>query len=871
VNQLYQHDIRASKKMSDLHKFTFLIALVIPQLFKKNPSLAFVATYFKQLLPTLSLKTSVIAISLITTGLVLSIRQLGFLEFLELVTFDQMVRLQPDAGADPRLLIVKITEADLEQQKQWPISDLSLSQALQKLQQAQPKTIGVDLYRNLPKPPGREALLKELQKPNVITITKLDDVNAEGVAPIAGISSEQIGFNDFIVDTDGVVRRNLIYAYQGKEKYYSFSLRLSLKYLAEHNISFKVTPDALRLGNTIFPALDSHAGGYQNLDDAGYQVLISYRSPQKVAQQITFTDVLQGNFDPSLVKNKIVLIGTTAPSLKDLFFTPYSAGNLSNPGMSGVMLHAQLVSQILSTTLENKPLFWFWPEWAEALWLWVWAVLGGILAWRLRHPLPLGIAGLVSLGALFTICLYVFAHAGWIPLLPPTLALIITMVSVISYKLWYSALHDSLTRLPNRLLLLKYLQQAINQTKIHPQNRFAILFLDIDRFKVVNESIGHHVGDKLLISFAQRLKTFMGRKGIIARVGGDEFAILLPNITDSSEATKFADQLQQQMSIPFKYNGQDIFTTISTGIAFNQTQLNHLPGDLLRDAHTAMYRAKDLGKARHEIFATGMHTQILQLFHLETDMHHALNNQEFCLNYQPIVSIETDKIIGFEALVRWQHPQHGLISPVEFIPVAEDTGLIIPLGKWILQEACRQLSVWQAQYPSEPQLMMSINLSGKQLAQPDLVEYIEEIIKTTGLDGHSLKLEVTETVVMKDVESAISILLKLRSLNIKLSIDDFGTGYSSLSYLHRFPVNTLKVDRSFVSRMGDTDEDASIVNTIIMLSHTLGMDVIAEGIETKAQQTKLEALGCEYGQGYLFSKPLDSESATALLKVIGDR
>lgn len=839
---------------------------MITKLFQKISSLASVVTYIKQPLPTVSLQISVIAASIITTGLVLGIRKLGKLEFLELVHFDQMVRLEPDASADPRLLVVAITEADLQQQKQWPISDLTLSQVLEKLQQAQPKVIGLDLYRDLPQLPGREFLLKEVQKPNVITIKKLEDINTEGVDPIAGIPPEKIGFNDLLIDNDGVVRRNLIYAYQGKEKYYSFSLRLTLKYLADQNISFKVTPDALYLGDTVFPPLCSYAGGYHNVDDAGYQVLISYSSSKPVARQISLSDVLEGNFDPSWVKNKVVLIGTTAPSLKDLFFTPYSAGDSVNPGVPGVMIHAHMVSQLLSTTLDNKPLFWFWPEWVEALWIWIWALVGGWLTWRLRHPLYLGIAGSGSLIALCTICLIIFTQAGWIPLLPPAMALLITSVSVIIYKYWHSSLYDSLTCLPNRLLLLKYLQTALEQTKNQPQNRFAVFFLDIDRFKVINESIGRDAGDKLLIGFSQRLKTCIGNKGIIARVGGDEFVILLKNITDSKEATTVADQLQKQIALPFKYNGQEIFMTISIGIAFNHIELTHQPGDLLRDAHTAMYRAKDLGKARHQVFATGMHTQIVKRFQLETDMRRAIENREFTLNYQAIVSMKTSRIVGFEALMRWQHPQHGFISPVQFIPVAEETGLIIPLGKWIFEEACRQLSIWQAEYPSEPPLMMSINLSGKQLTQPDLIEYIEQTIKKVGLDGRSLKLEITESVAMEDVESAIAILLQLRSLNIQLSIDDFGTGYSSLSYLHRFPVNTLKVDRSFVSRMSDTDDDVSIVKTIIMLSHTLGMNVVAEGIETKEQQAQLESLGCEYGQGYFFSKPLDSQSATILLK-----
>jgi diguanylate cyclase (GGDEF)-like protein len=839
---------------------------MIIKLLKKFFSLTSVKTGLKPLLPTLSVKQSIIIASIITTGLILSVRQLGGLQFLELVAFDQMVRLQPNAEPDSRLLIVKITEADLKKQKQWPLSDYTISQVLQKLQQAQAKVIGLDIYRDMPQGEGYEALLKELQKPNVVTICNLGNKSAEGVSPIPGISTEQIGFNDLLIDPDGIVRRHLIYAYQGEEKFYSFSLRLSQKYLAEQNISLKITPYALLLGKTVFTPLSPNAGGYQNLDNLGYQMLITYRSAKQVAREVTLTDVLEGNFDPVWVKDKVVLIGTTAPSLKDLFFTPYSAGNSKNYVMPGVILHAQLVSQLLSATLDQKPLFWFWSEPTEAAWVWIWGIVGGLLAWRFRHPLTLLVLGGFSLGALYSICFTVFTQAGWIPLLPPALALITTSVSIIAYKQFYNTFYDALTGLPNQVQFLKYLKTAIARTNYNKNLRFAVFVLDIDRFKTIITSFGEQIGEELLIQFTQRLKTSVGNRGAIARVSEDEFAILLANITNTNEASTVADQLQQEMTFIFEKNNQEIFITTSIGIAFNQTELNHKPEDLLRDAHTAMYRAKDLGKARHEVFATGMHTETVKRFQLEMDFRRALETQEFYLQYQPIVSLESGTIIGFEALVRWRHPVHGFISPGEFIPLAEETGLIIPLGKWILQEACRQLSVWQAQFPTYPPLTMSINLSGQQLTQPDLVEFVEQTLQTTGLDGRSVKLEITESVVMKDVEKAITIFLKLRTLNIRLSIDDFGTGYSSLSYLHRFPVNTLKIDRSFVNHMGETEEDMAIVKTIIMLSHTLGMDVIAEGIETAEQQKKLQILGCEYGQGYFFSKPLDSKSMIVLLK-----
>ena len=623
----------------------------------------------QRLLPTLNFRKSVIVASIVMTGLVLGVKQLGCFQFLELVTFDQMIRFLPDAGPDPRLLVIKITEADLREQKQWPLSDQTLSQLLQKLQEIKPRVIGLDLYRNFPQPLGHESLLKELQTPNVITIKNLGDTNSEGVSAIPGISAEQIGFNDFVIDPDGVVRRNLIYAYQGDKKLYSFSLRLSLKYLAQEGITLKVKPDALLLGNTVFPPLDSNAGGYQNIDDAGYQVLISYRSAEHMARQVSLSEVLNEQINPDWIKDKVVLIGSTAPSLKDLFFTPYSAGKSANPGMPGVLLHAELVSQLLSTTLLQKPLFWFLPEWAEAIWVWTWALIGALLVWRIRHPLALRVAGAVALGILSSICFGVFIQAGWIPLISPALAFLATAGNILAYKILYNALHDSLTGLPNRDLFLKLLQRAIANKKICKKARFAVLFLDLDRFKVINESFGHQIGDQLLLDITDRSRACLKRRGTIARIGGDEFAILQESITDPSEAISLADHLQKEMTLPFQSNGQEIFTSISIGIAFNQTELDHQPADLLRDAHIAMYRAKDLGKARHEVFATGMRSQVVKRFQLEADLRHGIEQQEFYLHYQPIIFLETGVITGFEALVRWQHPRYGFVSPTEFIPV----------------------------------------------------------------------------------------------------------------------------------------------------------------------------------------------------------
>ncbi len=432
---------------------------------------------------------------------------------------------------------------------------------------------------------------------------------------------------------------------------------------------------------------------------------------------------------------------------------------------------------------------------------------------------------------------------------------------------------DALTGLPNRTLFVDRLARSVERAKRRKGSLFAVLFLDLDRFKVVNDSLGHMIGDQLLIAIARRLESCLragdtvarlGSDRLLARLGGDEFTILLDDIRDVSEATRVADRIQKELMFPFNLGGHDVFTTASIGIALSATGYER-PEDLLRDADTAMYRAKALGKARCEIFDTVMHARAVARLQLETDLRRAVERQELQNHYQPIVSLQTGTIAGFEALVRWKNPRRGLILPSEFIPVAEETGLILSIGPWVLLEACCQLSRWQMQRPDSPQLTVSVNLSGKQFMQPDLVEQTAQILRKANLDPRSVKLEITESVIMENTESVTAMLMQLRALNIQLGIDDFGTGYSSLSYLHRFPIDTLKIDRSFVSRMGVERENAAIVRTIVSLAHNLGMNVIAEGVETKEQLAQLRALGCEYAQGDFFSKPLDGEAATALI------
>ena len=428
----------------------------------------------------------------------------------------------------------------------------------------------------------------------------------------------------------------------------------------------------------------------------------------------------------------------------------------------------------------------------------------------------------------------------------------------------HAAFHDALTGLPNRSLLADHLQLAIERVKGHKDHLFAALFLDIDRFKNINDSLGHIAGDQLLVTIARRLEECLRPMDTVARLGGDEFAILLDGLDDYSDAMRVAERVQQAIMRPFNLNGHEVYTTASIGITLSTTGYND-PENILRDADTAMYRAKENGKARHELFDTAMHARAVALLQLENDLRRAIERQEFCIYYQPIIALETNTLAGFEALVRWHHPERGFVSPSEFIGVAEETGLIVDIGQWVLRESCRQMRQWQGQFPASRPLIISVNLSGKQFTQPDLIEQIKQILQETGLDAHSLKLEITESVVMENAETASTMLMQLRALGAHLSIDDFGTGYSSLSYLHRFPVNTLKIDRSFINRMSASGENSEIVRAIITLAFNLGMEVIAEGVETEAQLSQLKALNCDYGQGYLFSRPVDAETARTIV------
>ena len=433
-------------------------------------------------------------------------------------------------------------------------------------------------------------------------------------------------------------------------------------------------------------------------------------------------------------------------------------------------------------------------------------------------------------------------------------------------QLIQQAFHDSLTLLPNRALLRDRLEQALARAA-RRQGSVGLLYLDLDNFKLINDGLGHQAGDELLVEAAKRLETCVRDEDTVARLGGDEFVILMGLATET-EAVQAAERIEQQFRRPFTIQGRDFVTSASIGIALGEGGREQ-PDILLRNADIAMYRAKAAGRARHVVFRDSMQTDSLSRLNLENDLRQALQRGELRVHYQPIVILESGRVVEVEALVRWQHPTRGLMAPADFIHIAEESGLIVPIGRWVLEEACRQVAAWQKEFEVKRALMVSVNLSPRQFQQPKLVEQVAGALRKAGLTATSLKLEITEGVIMQDVEATIKTLGQLKKLGVQIAIDDFGTGYSSLAYLKRLPLDILKIDRSFVSGIGHDAEDTAIVRAIISMAKSLHLSVTGEGIETAEQARLLRGWACDLGQGYFFSRPLDAAALTELLRTIG--
>ena len=430
-------------------------------------------------------------------------------------------------------------------------------------------------------------------------------------------------------------------------------------------------------------------------------------------------------------------------------------------------------------------------------------------------------------------------------------------------ELYHNAYHDSLTQLSNRTHFIEQLNRAIARVQRHPEQRFAVMYLDFDRFKMVNDSLGHKAGDELLVNVAKRLKTMLRPTDVLARLGGDEFAILVEDLTRQRDAVELTERIQKELQKPVQLGAMEVAVSASIGITFS-TNGYQTADQIIRDADIAMYKAKSKGKAQYALFDSSLHQHVTAQLQLESELRRALGQGQIYLQYQPICSLRDRKLIGFEALVRWNHPERGLLEPSTFIPVAEETGLIVPLGNWVLAEACRQMREWRA-IEENSTLRMSVNVSSLQLTHPDFVLHVQRAIQAAEMNPGQLTLEVTESVLMDGIENAVSTLSALRHMGVTLSIDDFGTGYSSLSYLATLPIDALKVDRSFIERMNHDGEGSEIVKAIFKLGQALSKQVYAEGIETGAQLAVLQELGCEYGQGFLISRPVDAARAATFL------
>ncbi len=821
-------------------------------------------------------------------GLTLALRMTGLLQGLEWGALDLFFRWRPTEPQDPRIVVVEIDEPDINYVGTWPIPDVVLAEVVEKIQKQQPRAIGIDIYRDMPVEPGHDKLVQVFEStPNVIGVKKiLGDTYGEPVAPPPTLKQlGQVAAVDMVSDDDGKIRRAILSIGDIDQKIiYSLGSRLALIYLEAEGITLKRHPtkkDAFLLGRGVFFRLTKNDGAYVGADTGGYQIMHNFRKSCKIKSPkcdmfytVSLRDILAEQIEADALRDRIVLIGSTADSLKDSFFTSLN-GSTEGGRTPGVMIHAQLTSEIISAAIDGRGLIRVWSEPVEWLWICIWSAIGATLTWSLLGRKWEVVSIFLVGGSLGLGSFVAFLANWWIPVVPSLITFFGSSVIIIGYigyterersqaQLRFNALHDGLTGLPNRRCLIERLSTAIAHAKENKNYLFAILFLDLDRFKLINDGLGHRTGDELLIAAAGRLSESLNSRDTVARLGGDEFIILLEDIHDITHANQVAERIHQQLKSPFYLNGHEVFTSTSIGVVLSTMDCQQ-PEEWLAAADVAMYRAKARGKGFSEVFDASMQADVMAELKLEEDIRQGIDREEFELYYQPIVLTAANELAGFEALVRWNHPERGFVSPGQFIPLAEETGLIVPLGWWILRTACSQLYQWHQTFPDQASLKVSVNLSGKQFVQTDLVEKIAAILAETGLNPLTLKLEITEGVVMEDAEMAIKMLQDIKKLGITLSIDDFGTGYSSLSYLHQFPVDTLKVDRSFVNGVESDREKLEIARTIIQLAHSLAMDAIAEGVETFEQVEVLKQLECEYIQGYFFSQPVNVKSVSEIL------
>ena len=804
--------------------------------------------------------------TIFATIIIIPMVYLGFLQTIEFWAYNSFTNWRGDRPWDDRVIVITIDDQSLSKIGRFPWSRDLYVQLIQKLEKTEASVIGFDILWSEASPADKQlaAAISRYQK---VVLAMAWDKSGQPLLPIAIINNAGVALGHILKreDADRVVRQ----------------VDLQIQNIPTFAVSILQAYDLTTASNTLLPELNQ-------------TLTVNWTKRAKDIPQISFSDVIEGKISASIFRNKIILVGVTASGIDDLV-TPLDR----NPPASGVYLHAMVLQNLLQKNSFTviKPID-----------IWSFALLGSLFIGLIlpRQNLWTGSISAFFLSGLWLVIAFVAFKSNYlIEIAVPVLMFLLTGFAIALQERWqmqrsmkiantqlkYDSTHDQLTGLYNRTLIesrlqnLLHLQDDVSSHSGNRQSLLAIFWINLDRFKTINDTFGHPVGNLLLVAFSQSLSNSIPPNASVARFGGAEFVVLLENLVDQQEAIAIADRIQTTLQDPFIINDHEIAIEANIGIKFHQINGNDnldspemiSPEILLRDADTAMFYAKKLGNSCNKIFDISMREFVLKRLQLEKDLRKAValcqdlsnqDDQEFLIYYQPILSLCDMEIVGLEALIRWKHPERGLISPIQFIPLAEETGLIIPIGDWIMRNACLQVKSWQQRFPKAKDITVSVNLSPKQLAQDDVLEKCLSILEQTQLSSEHLKIELTESSIMENPAFAISVLNQMRQAGIKIYIDDFGTGYSSLAYLHEFPFDGLKIDRSFVSNIHKNLNGMEILQAIIALAHSVKAHIVAEGIENLAQLNYLQDLLREEGdgQGFFLFRPLDVDAIEAIFQ-----
>ncbi len=794
---------------------------------------------------------------------------LGFLQTIEFCAYNSFTNWRGDRPWDERVIVIAIDDQTLSKIGGFPWTRNLYVQLIQKLEQTEASIVGFDILWSESTRADQLAdqqLAAAISRYQKVVLAMAWDKSGQPLLPIASINNAGVAVGHILQreDVDGVVRQ----------------VDLQIQNIPTLAVSILQAYDLITASNTLLPELNQ-------------TLTINWTKRVKDIPQVSFSDVIDGKIPASTFRNKIVLVGVTASGVGGLR-TPFDR----NPPASAVHLHAMVLQNLLQKSSFVA---------AKSIDIWSVALLGSLFIGFIlpRRNLWTGSVSALIISGLWLIIAFIAFNANYlIEIAVPILMFLLTGFAIALQERWqiqrslkiadsqlqYESTHDHLTGLYNRALIetclhnLLHPQDLISQSGAH-QNFLAIFWINLDRFKTINDTFGHPVGNLLLVAVSQCLCNSTPTNASIARFGGAEFVVLLENISDQQEAIAIADHIQTKLQNPFMINDHEIEIEANIGIKFHQiNSLDELDSPemisaemLLRDADTAMFYARKLGNSCNKVFDISMRERVFKRLKLEKDLRKAValcqdpsnqDDQEFLIYYQPILSLSDMEIVGLEALIRWNHPERGLISPVQFIPLAEETGLIIPIGDWIMRNACLQVRSWQQRFPKAKDITISVNLSPKQLVQNDVLEKCLNILRQTQLSPEYLKIELTESSIMESPDFAVSILNQMRQAGIKIYIDDFGTGYSSLAYLHEFPFDGLKIDRSFVNNIHKNSNGMEILQAIIALAHSVKAHIVAEGIENLAQLNYLQDLLSEEGdgQGFFLFRPLDAATIEAIFQ-----